>query len=143
MGCRTRWSPLVVAVSLSYACGGSEAPQGPSVDGSPFLTATVDGVPWSPDPGNLDAYWNGQVVLRARRNAADASTTAILQINFAPPDAFQLGSYALRGDATGAGQFTIWSGASDGTQHILVWYMSHALHTGASRSPAPAARTTW
>jgi len=87
-------------------------------------------VPWSPDPGDLDAYWNGQVALRARRNAADAGTTEILQINFAPPDAFQLGSYALRGDATGAGQFAIWSGASGEAPEILAWYVTHAKHTG-------------
>jgi hypothetical protein len=60
------------------------------VDGSPFLNATIDGVPGSPDPGDLDAYWNGQVVLRARRNVADAVTTEILQVNFASSNAFQL-----------------------------------------------------
>jgi hypothetical protein len=60
-------------------------------------------VPWSPDPGVLDAYWNGKVVLRGSRNPANADTSEVLQIVFAPPNAFQLGA---------AGQFVIWSGVS-------------------------------
>jgi hypothetical protein len=130
MGCLTRWSWHLLATSVGFACGGSEAPEGPGVDGSPFLTATVDGVPWSPDPGVLDAYWNGKVVLRGSRNPANADTSEVLQIVFAPPNAFQLGSYRLRGDAEGAGQFVIWSGVSGEAPQVQAGYVTHAQHTG-------------
>jgi hypothetical protein len=78
-------------------------------------------VPWSPDPGVLDAYWNGKVVLRGSRNPANADTPEVLQIVFAPPNAFQLGA---------AGQFVIWSGVSGEAPQVQAWYVTHAQHTG-------------
>jgi hypothetical protein len=99
------------------------------VDGVPFLSSTIDGVPWSPDSDDFSAYVEGStVILTARRNPETASTTEQLLIVFTTSNAFRLSSYALRGDSTGGGQFAI---HTHNPEELAEWYVTHAEHTGS------------
>ncbi|HEU5040368.1 MAG TPA: hypothetical protein VFT84_06090 [Gemmatimonadales bacterium] len=81
--------------------------------------------------GGSRSYVNPQVILRARWSAPDGGRDEILQINFAPPDAFHPATYTLVGDATGAGQFSIWFYTTNETPDSLQWYVTHDQYTGA------------
>ena len=94
----------ILGLALSLGCGDDQL--GPSADGPPFFTATIDGQPWSPeefaallDYDNLSQQ--AVVILQARRNTDDGGTET-LSINFFTSDPFSLTSYPL--DTGGAGE---------------------------------------
>ena len=126
------WLPLGILVTLTLGCGDSEPPEGPSVEGPPFLSATIDGLPWSPDPGDLVAFTGDGISLMARRNAEDASRSEMLRIEFATSDLFRLATYRLSGDNSGFAQFTASFTAPGGSPlDSLVGYTTDAQHIGS------------
>jgi hypothetical protein len=91
-----RYLPAIVLFALGLGCGDTQ--QAPSMEGPLFLTAMINGEPWSPDP--LDAFaavvGPDVVSLQAHRNLGDGGSEMlyILLVTSAP---FRLGTYRLAG----------------------------------------------
>ena len=89
--------PAVLLLAAGLNCGDDQ--QGPSADGPPFFTATIDGVVWPPDDfvalltQDIRSTQTG-VRLEARRNLDDGGSETLF-ISLFTPDPFSLTSYRL------------------------------------------------
>jgi hypothetical protein len=124
----------VLVLALSLGCG--DDPQGPGIDGPPFLTTTVGGEPWFPDdlvallspPDDLTGQ--AVVILQARR-ATEAGGSETLSINLFTPDPFSLRSYPL--DTGGAGEAAGFFQQIPSPADAEVFYSTGVEHTGVLR----------
>jgi hypothetical protein len=93
----------LLVLALSLGCGDDQ--QGPSADGPPFFSATIDGVPWFPDDFSAllasDSLRPEVAVHLQARRSTEAGGGEAFFFNLWLPDAFRLGSYRLEaGSAT-------------------------------------------
>ncbi len=116
--------PAIVLFALGLGCGDTQ--QAPSVEGPPFIAATIDGVPWSPDPDDAFAALVGPdlVSLQARRNLGDGSSE-MLDIVIVTSDPFRLTGYRLAGHASFAQLVLPYPPDS------LVFFVTDAAHVGS------------
>src|SRR6266540_7560555 len=123
-----RFSISAVALIVVGACGESQAP---SLNGPPFVTATVDGKPWVADtaPGGLYALLGPQrVILWARRQTDQPAAEELLAVEFATNDVFAERSYPLTADIAGFATFRVTTQAPGGPTEVF--YSTTQEHTG-------------
>ena len=119
-------SRLLLVLGGIGACSDS---QGPSLDGPPMLTATVDGTAWAPDTGSVDPFGllqAGTVFIGAHRVLDGGQTEELLQIAFDTSDPFRRASYPLAGGPAGYATFTVRTGPQ--TEAV---YGTNPQHTGS------------
>jgi hypothetical protein len=126
----SRCLPAIVLFALGLGCG-EQTQQAPSVEGPPFFTATIGGVPWSPD--DFIAYAGADLVnLQARRHTDDGRDEQFI-FYLITSDAFKLTNYRLDGDEPGesSAQFSEFPEVPD--PDSLLWFVTSGAHTGMLR----------
>jgi len=119
-----RYLHAILLFGLGLGCGDTQ--QGPSAEGPPFLSATINGQPWSPDPGDALAAVVGPdlVSLQAHRDLGDGGSE-MLSIVLVTSEPFRLANYRLAGHASFA-QLVLSSPLDS-----LVFFTTGAAHPGS------------
>jgi hypothetical protein len=117
---------LIAVLVLASAAGCSDG-QGPSLDGPPTMTATVDGAAWLPNAGEVfGLLQSGTAFIAARRLSDGGQTEELIQIEFDTAEPFRSATYTLAGGPAAFAVFTVRTGPQ--TEAV---YGTDPQHTGS------------